>query len=245
MLDLVTSYKGQALLAGIIILAIEVALQRVSGVLRRKLSPRSSSLFGHWLPGAGGLILEQSLRLLWSLGAPLVVLFLGIFSTQDIGIPIPDWGLVLPWAGITIGCVVVWVGWLWGRHWITHPEERPLTRTPQSSGLPGLLVHVLSQEGYFATARGALMPVLGTYWGVWVAVLAKVLAAFFSPGYLASLRNQGKRDLILLDWTSDLVGGALFVLTGSIIITSAARFVLNLVMWLLVRWLPARARVSG
>ena len=75
------------------------------------------------------------------------------------------------------------------------------------------------------------MPVLGTYWGVWIAVLAKVLAAFFSPGYLASLRNQGKRDLILLDWTSDLVGGALFVLTGSIIITSAARFVLNLVMW--------------
>ena len=155
--------------------------------------------------------------------------------------PLPDWQLVLPWIAITLGTAIVWIGWLWGRHWVRHPEERPRLRgSGQPFSLAGLITHLLSQEGYLATARAALRPLLGSYWGVWAGIGVKISISLLEPQMRKRLKTTGERDLVLLDWAADLVTGALFVLTGSIAVTGVARLVILVVMWLLARWLPAR-----
>ncbi|MHB9034582.1 MAG: hypothetical protein ACYC6L_16230 [Anaerolineae bacterium] len=155
--------------------------------------------------------------------------------------------MILPWVVVTLGAAIGWIGWLWGRHWIRHPEERPqLNQVPHTASLPNLLVHVLSQEGFSTAARAALIPLYGSYWGLWVSVFAKMAIMLALPSTRLNLRTPGTRDLALLDWASDLVSGALFILTGSIIVTSGTRLVLMVAIWGLTRWLPkAQRQFSG
>lgn len=235
------SYSGRALAAGVTIAAIEVASSIVRWLLQRLLTRHPNSPLAHWQLRPESRLLSQYLQLVWSLGAPFLVLYMGIFSTQDIGMPLPDWQLVLPWIAVTLGASLLWIGWLWGRHWVRHPGERPRTHgTGQPFSLAGLIIHLLSQEGYLATTRAALRPLLGSYWGVWAGIGAKIGISLLEPQMRKRLRTTGERDLILLDWAADLVTGALFVFTGSIAVTGAARLVILVVMWLLARWLPTR-----
>ena len=235
------SYSGRALAAGAAIAAIEIASSFARWLLQRLFARHPNSPLAHWHLRPASRLLSQYLQLVWSLGAPFLVLYLGIFSTQDIGMPLPDWQLVMPWITVTLGTSLLWIGWLWGRHWVRHPEERPRVHgAGQPFSLAGLITHLLSQEGYLATARAALRPLLGSYWGVWAGIGVKISISLLEPQMRKRLKTTGERDLILLDWAADLVTGALFVLTGSIAVTGVARLVILVVMWLLARWLPAR-----
>lgn len=238
---LFSSYSGRALLAGAAIAAIEIVSSLVRWLLERLFAKHPNSPLAHWRLHSESQLLSQYLQLIWSLGAPFLVLYLGIFSTQDIGIPLPDWQLSLPWIAVTLGTSLLWIGWLWGRHWVRHPEERPRLRgAGQPFSLTGLVTHILSQEGYMASARAALRPLLGSYWGVWTGIAVKIGISLLEPQMRRRLKTIGQRDTILLDWAADLVTGALFILTGSIVVTGICRFIILIIMWLLARWLPAR-----
>ncbi len=237
MLSFFAGYEGHALLAGIGIALVEVA----QGYIRQYLLANKIRARRSLHPAKYRNLFKLMLELVWSLGAPVLALYLGFFSTQDIGIPLPDWRLALPWIAVTLAAALVWIGWLWGRHWVRHPEERPdLHQAEQTLSIAGVLAHVLSQEGYSASTRAALIPLCGTYWGVWAGIAAKIGVSLLVPVIRADFSLPGKRDLVLLDWASDLVCGALFVLTGSIIITGSARLVLRCLVLALARWLPSK-----
>jgi hypothetical protein len=241
MRQFLTTYSGRALAAGVIITLIEIASSVIRWLVQKHLNKHLNTPLARWRLHPESQLISQYLQLIWSLGAPFLVLYLGIFSTQDIGIPLPNWPLVLPWIAITLGTALLWIGWLWGRHWVRHPEERPRLRgSGQPFSLTGLVTHLFSQEGYLASTRAALSPLLGSYWGVWAGIGVKISISLLEPQMRRRLKTAGQRDSILLDWAADLVTGALFVLTGSVIVTGICRFIILIVMWLLARWLPAR-----
>ncbi|MHB1355620.1 MAG: hypothetical protein ACYCZF_06555 [Anaerolineae bacterium] len=240
------TYSGRALIVGLVITVIEIASSIVRWLLQRVLDRHPNSPLAHWRLHPESQLVSQYLQLIWSLGAPFLALYLGIFSTQDIGIPLPDWQLVLPWIAVTLGTSLLWIGWLWGRHWVRHPEERPRLRgSGQPFSLTGLVTHLFSQEGYLASTRAALRPLLGSYWGVWAGIAVKIGISLLEPQVRKRLKTIGQRDSVLLDWAADLVTGALFVLTGSIIVTGICRFIILITMWLLARWLPARRSTAS
>jgi len=246
MTSLFTEFKGRALWAGIAIAAIQLALGYLGWYLQRSKGTTIRRVLRRYRRSVWRQFVNPALMLIWSLGAPLLALYLGIFSTQDIGIPLPDWHLTLPWTGATLAVSVVWIGWLWGRHWLRHPDERPdIQQSEQFSNLAGLLAHVLSQEGYSASARAALIPVCGRYWGVWAGILAKIGITVMLPATRAGYRSTNHKDIILLDWASDLVCAALFVLTGSIILTTILRLVLVGILLLLMRFLPWKKKLMN
>jgi hypothetical protein len=239
------SYSGRALIAGLLITLVELAISLIRWLLQNIFTKHPHTPLARWrLHPESGLLIQYS-QLVWSLGAPSLVLYLGIFSTQDIGIPLPDWQLVLPWIAVTLGSSLVWIGWLWGRHWVRHPEQRPrLSGAGQSFSITGMIIRLISQEGYLATARAALRPLCGSYWGVWAAIGVKIIISLIEPQVRRRLKTTGERDLILLDWAADLITGALFILTGSIAVTASARLVIMVVMWSLAMWLPTRRSVA-
>ncbi|NLV74753.1 MAG: hypothetical protein GXY52_08740 [Chloroflexi bacterium] len=242
--QLFNTYQGQALLAGAVIGIVQLVaswillLPMVSGWLKRLDETR--------LPAAiDPHLVHKGLELVWALGAPLLVLFLGIFSTQDIGIPLPDWQLVLPWTAVTVAAALVLLVWLWGRHWRQYPSECPAPgRTWRDISPAYIIMHALCQEGYLATTRGALIPLGGNYWGIWVGVLAKIAFSLASHRFRRRLLSARERDLALLDWSCDLLSSALFVLTRSLAVTVIARLLLNGVLSLAAVLLPRRVELS-
>ena len=112
--------------------------------------------------------------ILGTLAYGFVLAIRGVLATGDLGIGAVDWA-TLPWAlGIVCGAAL-WLGVLWA----LMPSCRS-SRT-LAGGWAGLLLSSLAQEGHAAIWRAALMPWLGTYWGVWLAVPCKLLTTLADP----------------------------------------------------------------
>jgi hypothetical protein len=130
----------------------------------------------------------------------------------------------------------VWVTLLWGEYWRKRPEALALSPRPGSGTL---LAQALRQEAVAATFRGALMPVIGAYWGVWAALLWAWLTRRANPWLAAQLQHPGQRPWVVLGWGLDWVGATLYILSGSVWPALAARLLCAVLVAMLQRRLLA------
>ncbi len=147
-------------------------------------------------------------------GYPFVMLLLGVFSPKDLGLGRPNWGgMLFPLLAGAIGGTV-WLAFLWGRDTRAGPAlgERPV----RSGWSPTILFGALIAEAHLATCRAALMPLVGSYWGIWIGVVLAMLAAQTSPLMQWRLASPVGRRRVYLDWALDWVSTAVLALTGTV-----------------------------
>lgn len=208
-----------------------------------------------WLerrPGAGAIrlrrwrgwpLLGEGLSLAFALAFPFILVLEGTFSADDVGIRPVDWSLSLPWVLVVGAVSAAWLAFLWGDYWRRRRDivsaRAWRERAPRwASILPGALWH----ECTLATYRAALMPLAGSYWGLWLATIWKLLASRLSPRLNANLRRPGQRERVFLGWTLDWVGAILYLLSGSIWAALAGRVLCQAAAFAVARLIIGAAR---
>jgi len=161
--------------------------------------------------------LGRAVSLLASAVYPYAMVLSAAFSAGDVGLTPVDWPAALPWM-MTLGAGgAVWIGVLWGarrRHaGVAHPRSSWLA----------VAVDILTNEGTTAIARGALIPLAGLYWGIWLAPAAKMVALRLSPQLSARLRLPGEHESIYLGWALDWFAAVVFAFGGGVWGALAAR----------------------
>jgi len=158
----------------------------------------------------------QASRLALAIAFPFAMLLGGVYSASDVGLRPVDWASAWPLILATAGGAAAWLSLLWCLHWRARPEATDAPRQgsdPWTSVLTRLLRHCADA----ATYRAALMPLLGPYWGVWVAVVWKLLASLASGEYRSRLPTPGERERVFLHWALDWVDAVLYALSGSLL----------------------------
>jgi len=168
-------------------------------------------------------VLREILGLVAALGYPSVMVVAGIYSPGDVGIRAPEWGTV---AGpLVLGALgaTAWLGMLWHeRRTPDAPAGAPPAadagplREAEAPALPFALTGALMAEGHLAVCRAALMPLLGSYWGLWMGVVLRMLTAHSNPSVLVRLGHPQERRRVYLDWALDWVSTAALALSGSL-----------------------------
>lgn len=220
---------GAAFVAAYLLAAVAVWL--AARGLRARPTPLAVRLryWPHWP------ILGRAVSLVASVGLPYAMVLTAAFSAGDVGLLPVDWPSVLPWA-VTLGAGgALWIGVLWGAH-----HRRAATDRPRGPWLGGV-VDALTNEGTAAVARGALIPLVGPYWGIWSAPVAKMLAARLSPQLAARLRRPGQREALYLGWALDWLAAVVFAFGGGVWGALAARLLGHLAAGVAARLAGRRA----
>ena len=160
--------------------------------------------------------LARALRLALAIAFPFSMLLSGVFSASDVGTQLVNWGDILSPTLAVTGGAAAWLALLWCACWRTRSEAAKALahdRDPWASTLADALRHAADA----ATYRGALMPLLGSYWGVWLAIVWKLVASLTTGEPGLRLRRPGEREYVFLDWALDWVGGVLYALSGSVL----------------------------
>lgn len=204
---------GAAYLAAFLLTSIGVWL--AARGLRSRHTPFSVGVrhWPHW-PTVG-----RAASLLASVGYPYMMVLTAAFSAGDVGLTPVDWAASLPWAVTLVAGGAVWVGALWG----SHLRRAGVART-HGSWL-SVAVDILANEGTAAIARGTLIPFAGPYWGIWLAPLAKMIAARANPHLNARLNRAGERESVYLGWALDWLAAVVFAFGAGIWGALAARLV--------------------
>ncbi|MHB1296287.1 MAG: hypothetical protein ACYC4R_15005 [Anaerolineae bacterium] len=208
--------RSRALLAGAVYLLLYVlGTQAVwwAGLHLQARRGTAALLMRRW---QGWPVLGRVVSLALSLGYPFLLVLNGTFSASDVGIAPVDWQPVLTWVlGISLGAVA-WIALLWGSYWSkkTLPHEA-VVRALRRQSWHDLTVNALAHEAAVATLRAALMPLVGAYWGVWLAVLARLVATRANPAHAARLQVAGYRESAYLDWAIDWIAATLYAVSGS------------------------------
>jgi hypothetical protein len=207
----------QALSAGAAFLAAYVLASLTVWLAGRGLDTHPTSLamgvryWPHWSP------LGRAISLVSSVGYPYAMVLTATFSAGDVGLTPVDWPTVWPWL-VTLGAGgALWIGILWGAH-----HRRAGTDRARKSWL-AVAVDVLSNEGTAAIARGTLSPLTGTYWGIWLAPVAKMALSQVSPQINARLRRGGERESVYLGWALDWFAAVVYAFGGGVWGALAAR----------------------
>jgi len=148
-----------------------------------------------------------------SVGYPFAMVLLGVFSPGDIGLA---WGrlgtVLLPLLAATAGWAL-WLALLWGR----DARAGTSLRRPGAARLrPDTIVDAMIGEAHLATCRAALMPLLGSYWGMWLGVVLAMLAARTNPLMQWRMSSPAGRRRAYLDRALDWLSTAILALTGTI-----------------------------
>jgi hypothetical protein len=222
---------GRALFFGLVyVLAYAVVGQMSWQAHLRALRYRLHHLHtGADAPRATPPVLGEILGLIATLGYPSVMVLAGVYSPGDVGIRAPEWGAV---AGpLVLGALgaAAWLGLLW--HRAPTAGSAPGAET---AALPYALTGALMAEGHLATCRAALMPLLGSYWGLWMGVVLRMLMAHASPHVLVRLGHPLERRRVYLDWALDWVSTAALALSGSLWVGLLVRALCRTALYLTV-----------
>ena len=207
----------RALLAGLVYALVYSLVSQMdwqSRLRETRYRRRHSGLTGA-VQRAGIPVARELVALTLTLGYPFLMVILGVFSPGDLGLGMPNWGRVL--APVLVGALVatVWLAFLWTdgiavwRSTKALPGERP-------PALPFTVTGALLAEGHLATCRAALMPLFGSYWGMWMGVALRMLVAHTSPYTQWQLQSPVERRRVYLDWALDWVSTAILASTGTV-----------------------------
>jgi len=165
----------------------------------------------------GWPLVGQGLSLALALAFPFLMVLGGIFSADDVGIRPVDWSVFLPWVLSLSAGAALWLALLWGSAW-WRQKGSPSAIAWREAGphWADVLFGTLYHEGSAATFRAVLIPLAGSYWGVWLSVLWKLLASQTSPWLHTKLRHPGQREIVYLSWALDWVGAILYFLSKSV-----------------------------
>lgn len=235
----------RALGAGILYVLLSAILAHVRWHLEGRLTTRQGRAKSA-RPWAWGL---ELIGLILAVGYPLLLSLVGAFSPADLGFRDADWRQVLPIALIGALGAHAWLALLWWRerqHAPTScrpgtPEATPAMRGPVDVGAFAFL-SAARDEGCLATCRAAIIPLLGNRWGVWLAIILRMLASVTSPHQQIRLRDDLLRRRVYSDWALDCVSTAVFVLTQTIVATFIVRTLCRVLLDLTVLRPAASAR---
>jgi len=156
--------------------------------------------------------LGQAVRLAFAIAFPFSMLLAGVFSASDVGVEGANWGDVLPQVLAATGGAAAWLALLWCAYWRTRTTN---VLGSNRGTWAGTLANALRHTADAATYRAGLIPLLGAYWGVWMAIAWKLLASLTRAEVRARLRTPVKREYIFLEWSLDWVDATLYTLSGS------------------------------
>jgi hypothetical protein len=226
----------RSLLAGAVYMLLQALGSWIAWGLTRWLEGQHSPAAIRLRRWRGWPLVGQGLGLALALAFPFLLVLGGLFSADDVGIRPVDWSVSLPWVLAVGAGSALWLALLWGSYWWRQRGSASATAWREASGhWANILPEALYHEAGAATFRAALIPLAGPYWGVWIAVLWKLLASRTSPrltppdpvgGYTgvsgaspqlnAKLRPPGQRELVYLGWALDWVGAILYLLSKSV-----------------------------
>jgi len=188
----------------------------------------------------------QLALLLYALGLLFLWVADGTLDVGDIGLRRMD--LFLPAKTLVLVAVgalaFVWILWAW----LLYERLRSLDHRLRlgSLGFSDLLAQALTQEAGLAILRGALIPLAGPYWGIWLAVGGRSCLTLALPQYRDQLGRPVYREWLFLEWALDWIGSVLFFASQSIwpglIVRLLALITLRLVVGL---WIRLRFCVDG
>jgi hypothetical protein len=184
---------------------------------------------GHWLasrPNAGALRLRywpgwpfwgHVASFAFTIAFLFAMLLNGTFAANDVGLQGVAWADLWSWLPGLMVATAVWLLLLW----VGYSQKRGMPEEEVRGewaelGWPCAILHLLQQAASLATLRAALIPMVGAYWGVWLAVLLKMLASHVDPFVRIKLAKPGQRERVYLDWALDWVGATFFVISGSV-----------------------------
>lgn len=229
----------RALLTGVVYLLAWIAAVLLAEACGQRLAlhdtPRSQRALA-WL---GWGYLARILGLAFSLGYLYLALTHGHLEPYTIGLVPLNWQEVAHWLPAVAGLSSLWSALLWGLYWAPyrHREDHSPWR---AYGTPlGLPAHVLNLEMQATILRGALIPMLGAYWGPWMASLVRALVSVANPAIRMRLKNSQARAFLMLDLAVDVVATGCFIVSGnlwvSLLVRAAAHFstgaVHRLILW--------------
>jgi len=221
----------RSLLAGAVYTLLQALGSWISWGLARWLGRLHSPTAIRLRRWRGWPLAGQGLGLALALTFPFLLVLGGLFSADDVGIRPVDWSVSLPWVLAVGAGSALWLALLWGSYWWRQRDSASATAWREASRhWANILPEALYHEAGAATFRAALIPLAGPYWGVWIAVLWKLLASRTSPRLNlpptrsggaspqrnARLRHPGQRELVYLGWALDWVGAILYLLSKSV-----------------------------
>ncbi len=199
---------AQALLAGGAYLLLWLALGELFWRMeRRRGRPVLRGLWGQ----AAGLLL--------SAGIMFALLIGGVLAPGDVGLRRPDVRLAWPELLGLWAVEGAWVALLWAR---LGPRSRTSAAAPQPAWLAAFCT-LAQQEAALATLRAALAPLLGLYWGAWLATLCRGLVARSHPQMALRLADPEQGAETRLIWALDALSTALVLVSGSVWVALAGR----------------------
>jgi len=229
----------QPLLAGLVYLLAWLAAVLLADAAGQRLALHDTPRTQRLLAWRGWGSLARTMGLAFSLGYLYLALGHGYLEPFTIGLVPLNWQEVANWLPAVAGLSSLWAALLWGLYWAPYGHRED--HSPwQAYGTPlGLPAHVLSLEMQATILRGALIPILGAYWGAWAACLGRALAALANPAILVRLKNSQARAFLILDLAVDVVATGCFIVSGnlwvSLLVRTATHFtasaVHRLMLW--------------
>lgn len=235
----VSAATARSLLAGLIYLLAWIASLVAGHAIGQQLALHDTPRARRTLAWHGWDYLARILGLAFTLTCLYLALAYGYLEPFTIGLVPANWQEVSDWLPAVAGFSSLWTALLWGLYWA--PYQHREDHSPwQAYGTPlGLPAHVLNLEMQSTILRGALIPLLGAYWGPWAACLVRASVSLANPAIRMRLENSQARAFLMLDLAVDVVATGCFIVSGnlwvSLLVRTAAHFsagaVHRLMLW--------------
>lgn len=225
------------LLAGGAFVLLWLLAGHITASLGRWLEARSASRppqsrLWRW---QGWAALGRLMVALYAAGFVTLALLRGWFAPDDVGLGAPPWASLATWAPPLLALVALGLGLYWGTGWWQlRPSDGALS-------LWELPAQAVGHEATLTVLRAALIPLVGSSYGLWLAPICKGALALLSPGSARALRQPVRRAWALLPLALDWLSTALWMVTGSLWPGLLARLGESLAMLLFYAMLRRRA----
>jgi hypothetical protein len=218
------------LLMGTLYMVARVAFSQGVWQLRHGLERHANPWTARLRYGIEWSFARQVAGVVLAVGYLFAMLFSGVFAASDVGLLTLEDEAAPAWVYGVIPGAAVWVAMLWGSMWQRKRRMSQGALLPRRGAFDPLTL--LEREATLGILRGALLPLAGGYWGVWLAVLVSWVASRASPFVRARRTEPGERDMVYLHWALDWVSAALFIVSGSVWLALAGRVAGHIAAWL-------------
>lgn len=234
----------RSLLAGLLYLLAWISAVLLADAAGQRLALRDTPRAQRLLAWRGWGHLARMLGLAFTLGYLYLTLAHGYLEPFTIGLLPLNWQGVAHWLPAVASVSSLWSALLWGLYWAPYRHRED--HSPwQAYGTPlGLPAHVLNLEMQATILRGALIPILGAYWGAWAACLGRAVTSLANPAIRLGLENSQARAFLMLDLAVDVVATGCFIVSGNLWVSLLVRTATHLAASIVHRLMLWKSRRS-